>query len=248
MRGNTAVRDRVPSDSARFAARAKARRRARWRTAAIWLVCVGVVSAVVWAIAFSSLLAVRGVQIAGVHRLQPDEVTRAAKVPTGGSLVLLDAGAIERRVARLKPVAKVAVHRVLPHTVRIVVTERTPTAVVRTPSGMSLVDAEGVVFASVLVAPDNLPIIRTARVDPSPETLTRAAEMLDALPAKIRADVVLVHADTVDDMSVELNGGRRVVWGGPAQGTFKADVLKVLIKEKGRTYDVSVPEAPVVRR
>lgn len=248
MTKGTAVRDRPPSDSARFAARAKQRRRARWRVAAIWVALAGVVAAAVWAIAFSSLLAVRTVQVAGVHRLNADEVSRAAKVPTGGSLALLDTGSIESRVSGLTPVAKVAVHRLLPHTVRIVVTERTPTAVVRTPAGMSLVDAEGVVFAAVLVAPDNLPVIRTARLDPTPATLTRAAEMLAALPAKVRADVVLVHADTADDMSVQLTGGRRVVWGGPGQARFKADVLKVLIKEKGRTYDVSVPEAPVVRR
>lgn len=247
-KGTSAVRDRAPSDSARFAARAKARRRARWRTAAIWLALAGLAGAAVWAVAFSSLLAVRGVQVAGVHLLNPDEVKRVAAVPTGGSLALLDSKSIEKRVGRLKPVAKVSVHRLLPHTVRIIVTERTATAVVRTPAGMSLVDAAGVVFAPVLVAPDNLPIIRTARLDPSPATLTRAAEMLAALPSKVRDDVELVHADTTDDMSVQLTGGRRVVWGGPGQSKFKADVLMVLIKEKGRTFDVSVPEAPVVRR
>lgn len=212
------------------------------------MVVTGLLAVAVWAVAFSSLLAVRNVAVSGVHLLRTDEVAGAAKVPTGGSLVLLDTGSIEKRVKRLKPVAKVSVHRLLPHSVRIVVTERTATAVVRTPAGMSLVDAEGVVYAPVLVAPDDLPIIRTARLDPSPATLTRAAEMLAAMPAKVRGDVVLVHADTADDMSVQLTGGRRVIWGGPAQAGFKADVLEVLIEEKGRTFDVSVPEAPVVRR
>jgi cell division protein FtsQ len=248
MSGGTAVRDRAPAESARFAARARERRRARWRTALITLVLAGIVGAAVWALAFSSLLAVRSVTVAGVHRLSADEVSRAARVPTGGSLALLDSGGIVDRVAALAPVAKVSVHRLLPHTVRIVVTERTPTMVVRTPNGLSLVDAEGVVFASVLTPPDGLPVVRTARLEPAPETLTRAAEMLAALPAKVRADVVGVHADTADDMSVQLTGGRRVVWGGPGQARFKADVLTVLIHEKGGTYDVSVPEAPVVRR
>jgi cell division protein FtsQ len=215
----------------------------------VWAAVLALLGAAVWAVAFSSLLAVRHVQVAGVHRLGADEVSRAAAVPTGGSLALLDTGAIVDRVSRLAPVAEVHVHRLLPHTVRVVVKERTPTALVRTPRGLSLVDADGIVFAPVIGAPPaGLPVVRTARDDPSPQTLTRAAEMLAAFPAAVRADVVEVHADTADDMRVQLTGGRSVVWGGPAQAAFKAQVLKVLIRQKGRTYDVSVPEAPVVRR
>ncbi len=234
--------------SAKFAARARTRRRARWKAAVYCVLALGALGTAVWAVAFSSLLAVRSVEIAGVHRLSSEEVSRVANVPTGGSLALFDAGAVAERVSRLAPVADVRVQRRPPHTVRIVVTERTPTAVVRTPEGMRLVDAEGVAFAAVTQAPAGLPIVRTARTDPAPQTLTRASDMLAALPAKIRKDVVLVRADTADDMSVALTGGRRVVWGGPGQAEFKADVLAVLIRQKGRTYDVSVPEAPIVRR
>ena len=245
------VKERAPAPaqhSARFAARSRARRRARLRAAGVGLLALALLAGAIWAVAFSSLLAVRDVSVAGVSRLSVGEVERAAAVPAGGSLVLLDTAAIAARVRALPPVAKVSVRRGLPHSVRIVVTERTATTVVRTPAGLWLADAEGVRFATVGEVPDGLPVVRTDSDDPPAAILARAARLLEALPGRVRKLVVEVRADAADDMSVELRGDRKVVWGGAEQAELKARVLEVLFGRKARVYDVSVPEAPVTRK
>lgn len=242
-------RDAAPNHSARLAARARARRRARWRASGLAVLGLAAVAGAFWALAFSSLLAVRQVEVAGVDRLSVAEVAAVAAVPTGGSLVLLDTGSIAARVRALPAVAKVEIERRPPHTVRIAVTERQATAVVATPSGLQLADAQGVRFAAVTEAPRGLPLVRTAEHDPSPETLARAAALLEALPEPVRKLVREIRADSADDMAVELRGGRTVVWGSSEQGALKARVLGVLFdKRRADLYDVSVPEAPLIRR
>src|SRR3954462_7091405 len=89
---------------------ARARRRGRWLRALVGTLLVGLLAALVWAACFSSLLAVRDVRVDGLEQLTPDRVLGVAAVPTGGSLVLLDTGAIAARVRSLPAVADVDVN------------------------------------------------------------------------------------------------------------------------------------------
>jgi cell division protein FtsQ len=113
-------------------AQAAARRRA-----ILLAVAVGVVAllGVAYALVHSSLLAARTVQVEGVTGPRADAVSQFAGVRTGEPLVLLDTGAVARRVERLPWVGSVSVSRGLPHTVRITVVARDAVAWARQASG-----------------------------------------------------------------------------------------------------------------
>jgi cell division protein FtsQ len=239
------------AEAARFAERQRQRRRLRWKLTGYGVLAALVALVAVWVVCFSGLLAVRSVRVSGVHKLDAAAVEQAARVPRGGSLALLDTAAIEARVRTLAPVADVSVERKFPHTVRIRVTERTPVAVLQTPQGRELVDAEGIAYAP---AGDKAPyvVISTDQDSMTPESLLHVNQMIAALPESVRGKVKSVEADTDQNMSVELRDGRTIVWGGTDQPEFKAKVLDILLHDKStrsaRTFDVSVPEAPTVRR
>jgi cell division protein FtsQ len=234
--------------SVRAAAAARARRRTRWLRIGLGLLVVALLGAAIWAACFSSLLAVRKVTVVGVDRLSATEVLAAARVPTGGSEILLDTTAPAARVRALAPVAAVHLERSLLHTVRIVVTERAPALILATPTGRRLVDATGVVFAVDDGNHPDVPVVRTELAELPSGTLEAVTAMLAVLPAGIRPEVQIVRADSPDDMKIQLADGRVVVWGDSSRGALKARVLAILLQQGGRTYDVSSPEAPAIAR
>ncbi len=248
----TSIRPSTPAAAVAASVRAKAaeraRRRTRWLRFGLGVLVLALLGAVVWAACFSSLLAVRKVTVVGLDRLSTAEVLRVAHVPTGGSEILLDTTAPAARVRALPQVAAVHLERALPHSVRIVVTERTPVLVLQTPAGRRLVDASGVVFAVDDGNHPDLPVVRTELADPAPGTLDAVTAMLAALPAAIRPEVQVVRADSPDDMKIGLGDGRVIVWGDSSRPTLKARVLTILLQQDGRTYDVSSPEAPAIAR
>jgi cell division protein FtsQ len=44
-----------------------------------------------------------------------------------------------------------------------------------------------------------------------------------------------------------MTNGRKVLWGNTDKAEEKSAVLKVLRRMAGSTYDVSIPEVPVVK-
>jgi cell division protein FtsQ len=255
VKGRTALASRPSTPAAavaasvRSAAALRARRRGRWLRAGLAVLVAGLVSAMVWSVLFSGLIAVRTVKVAGVSRLTPAEVAAAARVPKGTSLALLDTRSVANRARALPAVASVRVERRLLHTVRLVVTERTAVLVLDTVNGRQLVDATGVAFADASDADAaGLPVVRTALLSLPQATLVAITSMLAGLPPAVRADATVVRADSADAMSVELTNGRLVIWGDNTRQDFKARVLTVLMQRKGRAYDVSTPEAPAISR
>jgi cell division protein FtsQ len=255
LKGRTAVASRpstpaaVVAASVRAAAAQRARRRGRWLRAGLAVLVAGVVAALVWSVLFSGLIAVRTVKVVGTERLTPAEVVAAAQVPRGRSLALLDTRSVANRTRALPAVASVKVERRLLHTVRLVITERTPVLVLDTVNGRQLVDATGRAFADASDADAaGLPVVRTALMTLPPANLVAITSMLAALPPAVRQDAAVVRADSADAMSVELTNGRLVIWGDNTRQDFKARVLTVLMQRKGRAYDVSTPEAPAIAR
>ena len=237
---------------ARLAARERVRRRNRWTRAGAAVLVAVVLFAAGWVACFSDVFAVRSVQVAGVQRLDAGEVERVAEVPHGESLALLDTAPIEARIRALAPVADVDVSRKFPNTVRIQVTERTPVAVLDGPDGRRLVDVDGVAYAPAGDSGSRYLVVKTDEPALTPENLVQILAVVQGLPELIRAQVDKVEADTVQDMTVLLSDGRKIVWGGPEDPEFKTKVLEVLLRDKktrtAKTFDVSVPEAPTVKR
>jgi cell division protein FtsQ len=228
---------------------ARARRRARWKRIFVGVVLAALIGTGVWGACFSSLLAVRDVRVVGAeHQVSADQVLAIAAVPTGGSLVLLDTGAIARRVQNLPAIASVDVERRPMHSVRLVIRERVPALILESAAGTQSVDDQGVIFGPEDSRGALLPRVRTVGATMPAENLRAALAMLAALPDAVRKEVTIVRADSAENMSAELHDGRLILWGNTSRPELKAQVLTVLLARKGRAYDVSAPEAPAITR
>jgi len=201
----------------------------------------------VWAVFFSSVLAVDGVEVDGVDVLRPAQVRRAAAVPMGQPLATAPLEAIAARVQSLPPVKDVDVSRSWPGKIRISVVERRAVAVVERDGVVRGVDAEGVLFRRYRSLPGTLPVVRISAATRA-EALAEAALVAGALPPDIARRVDHLSVRTVDSITLELRNGRRVVWGSAEESDDKAAVLAVLLEQKASEYDVSVPGQPTIRR
>ncbi len=229
--------------------RIRHRRRRSIRRAVIgWVVgvlVVALISGAVWLVGFSSVFAAAEVRITGVEVLSSEEVASAAEVPLGTPMARIDLDQIRERVAALPPVREVEVTRPLPDLIVITVTERTPVYAVKQngADGYLLVDVEGVAYTTVTSPPPELLVASAANAD----LLADIAVVVADLPEELRDLVRSISAETKDSIELELTKGRTVVWGSADQGPLKAQVLAVLLKEKGSVYNVSAPERPAVR-
>jgi cell division protein FtsQ len=115
------------------------------------------------------------------------------------------------------------------------------------------VDKKGVRFATVSRIPDGAPLLEWDVVRGASarrfgtERLTRAAvDVARDLPAGVARDTRAVKVRSYDSVSLELRGGRTVLWGSAEQGRAKARTLTALMKAapRARHFDVSVPTAP----
>ncbi|BBA96766.1 putative cell division septal protein [Actinacidiphila reveromycinica] len=202
----------------------------------------------------SSLLRAEHVKVSGNSVLTDHQIVSAAKVPLGGALFSVDTGAVSRRLtAALPRIDHVDVERSWPHTVALRITERTPSAVLKKGGGFTEVDRDGVRFATVARAPRGVPLVQLT--DPQPasvrqfgtrELLRGAIEVSAELPRSLDGHATAIRVRSYDGITVELSGGREVVWGSAADGARKARVLTALMKAQpdATHYDVSAPTAP----
>ena len=105
-----------------------------WRRWAIVGVLIGAVAAGIYAVYFSSFLTVRQERVLGAVHVSADAVRQAAAVPPGIQMARVDTDAVAARVSALGWVKSVEIRRGWPNVLVVVVTERTPVAVV--PSGL----------------------------------------------------------------------------------------------------------------
>lgn len=232
-----------------FRARQRARRRHATWPLLVAALAVTVVGGAVWAALYSPLLRLTTVTVQGTSRLTHDEVTAAARAPLGRSLLEVSPGTVQARVQRLAPVASVRVARHWPHGLVITVVERTPVAAVGTASGVELVDAAGVPFATAPTLPLNLLDLRVGAPIPGPGTAAAHAGMAVwmQLPPALRRQVTWVDAASPDAVSFGLARGAIVVWGSAGDAADKLAVLATLLRQHAHVYDVSTPAIAVTR-
>jgi cell division protein FtsQ len=208
---------------------------------------VVVLAAAVWVVGFTSVLGVRTVAVSGVRALSADEVRSVAAVPAGQPLARLDTAAVAERVRSLAGVARVAVSRSWPGTVRITVTERHGVAVVRRDGAGWLIDGGGVVFQRLPAGRRTLPLLEVPAAGPDDPATRAALSALTALPPEVAAQVTAARAPTPESVTLTLSRGRTVLWGGAGQAPAKAAVLTALLRRPGTHYDVSTPSVVTVR-
>ncbi|MGH3942450.1 MAG: cell division protein FtsQ/DivIB [Pseudonocardiaceae bacterium] len=219
----------------------------RGRRRAIGLAAIGaLVGALTWMLLGSSLLDARSVQVIGTTELSADEVRTAAAVPLGVSVLQLDTGEIEARVAAVPRVAGVQVGSTFSGTVRITVTERTPIAVRSAPDGVHLIDVTGTDYATIAEAPPGLPELEVARTAPDDPATLAAITVLIGLSPPLRNQVLSVTANSPADVVLRLADDREVRWGGVESADRKAATLTALLTQPGQIYDISSPDLPTI--
>ncbi|MZE77394.1 FtsQ-type POTRA domain-containing protein [Streptomyces xinghaiensis] len=211
---------------------------------------------VFWFLYGSPWVRVERVTVDGTGVLTPEQVRRAAAVPLGAPLVSVDTDAVAARLREKLPrVDSVEVVRSWPHEVGLKVTERKPAVLIEKGGKFIEVDGEGVLFATVSQPPKGVPLLEMdAARSPSlrrfgAERLRReAAGVAAGLPAPIHRETRALVVRSYDSVTLELTGGRTVVWGSPERSEQKAGTLLALLKSaRGADhFDVSSPSAPAV--
>jgi POTRA domain, FtsQ-type len=216
----------------------------------------------------SPLLDLDHIRVSGSRREPVSEILNATRVHTGDALVLVDTGAVARRIERLPWVAHARVRRDLPGTLRVEVTEYVPTAFVRvSPSKVALVASTGRVIAfSRAVPPHALKVVGERAAEVGSTVAPRGvADILRQLPPHLASRVGAVDVGGTS-VVLDLRGAPPAgstckalvgVVAGHQQirlGTLGAlrakgvDALSVLNQLSNRPFtyvDVSVPQAPV---
>lgn len=220
------------------------RRRTRWRIAAVVLVVV-LVLAGIWAVFFSSLLEIRDVEVRGTEHVPVERVVRAAGVPVGTPLLRLDTEKVADGVLELAPVESVRIEHDLPHTVRIVVVERSAVAWIDRSGTPWAVDASGVVYRPLNSEPSHLPQLDVDDEDRRVlSAVARVAADIAENDSALLGDTDTIRAETRDSIELDLTKDRTVVWGSAEEAEAKLSVLGPLLQIKARSYDVSAPERP----
>ena len=201
-------------------------------------------------------------------------VRKALPDVTGMHLVSVDAAQLGRTAESVRGVAQVEVRRGWPDAIVVVITPAHPVAYVRqaaavpVPQGSSsdtasqtptdrpsysspiryaLIDARGTVVDVRRTQPQQWPLLESKPSSIGGQTALRV--LLD-LPQWLRAKVVEIRSmrqTSADTVEFTLRSGRVIVWGSAENSARKTEVLRAMVRFKGRVIDVSAPEVPVTR-
>ena len=244
-------RDRVVSSglTERLSERRRALRTLRLHRLGTALGLLGAAAVLVWAAAFSPLLALRSgdVTVTGSDgTVQAADVQRVVAAHEGISLVRLDPAAVGREVAdSLVRVRTARVTRSWPHGVRVDLTMRRPIAVHEVEQGYEVLDSEAVVLETVPAPPSGLVTIAGQDgAEPDARAVAAVTGVVGSLDAETLARVARGSAGATGQVTLVLSDGARVRWGDASESALKARVLKVLLSQRASVYDVSSPHAP----
>lgn len=234
-----------PTGSSRRVARfsGRTRRPSPLRPLAVGAVVVVLALFAGWALLASSWLSAQQVTVAGERTLTDEQVIATANVDSSAPMLTLDLQGVEDRVSALRRVASASVHRIWPHTVEITVTERRPVATMRTAGNRwGMLDTTGLLFRQARTQPA-LPVVEGPPANDR-ATLAATATVVEALPPQLLRSVRVVHAASMDSITLQLRDGRVVRWGSSEDSAEKVRVVSVLLDQRAHRYDVSVPAQP----
>ncbi len=241
----------------RLAERRRALARLRLRQAAVVAVVVAAVAAVAWALLASPVLALRGsaVTVTGSDGSVEDTQVREVLADyQGESLLRLDtaemSAAVEDSLVRVRAAE---VTRSWPHGVRVSLEMRVPVASYQGEDGYQVLDEEAVVLETTDSAPEGLVSIVAQEGaesgDGSPGALSAqqvsaVTQAVGALDPEVLAQVSSGTSTDKGQVTLVMEGGATVVWGGGEDNDLKAQVLSVLMQTEAVVYDVSSPHNP----
>jgi cell division protein FtsQ len=241
--------------------------RVRRRRRVLLAVVVAVAASVgLYQLARSPLFGLTEVRVEGAGPGLRAAALSAANVRSGQPYLDIDPDAVRRRVQALPAVASAHVTRAYPSSLRIVIRERVPTALVSSGGAYWLVAADGVVLQRLVRRPAGgpgaLPFVADVPLPPGARPGTRlppdnplanALSALGHMDPVLKRQVVAVTASSIDGLRLGLRDGAVVLYGVAERQAAK-DAAVLLVQSKLRAegkkvvrIDVRSPSTPIVK-
>jgi cell division protein FtsQ len=235
--------------------------RRRRRVLLLAVAAVGL-SVGLYQLARSPLFGLTAVRVEGATAEARAAALAAASLRLGEPYLPIDPDEVRRRVEALPGVAAAQVLRSYPSSLRIVVRERSATAVVSSTHAYWLVAADGTVLERAAGRTAGLPYVAGVPLPPAVRPgvrlppgnpLANALTALGRMDPALRRQVVAVTARSVDSLELGLRGGALVLYGVAERQAAK-DAAVLLIQRKLRAegkqvvrIDVRNPTTPTVK-
>ena len=212
----------------------------------------GALLLLVLATIFTPLLAIEKIEVGGVNRLKDKSIINALTSQMGKPLPLVNPAEIATALEAFPLIESFSIVSLPPHTLKIQIAERQPIGVIAVGGTSYLYDPAGVRIG-VATGAEKLPAISIKGTPEDSKEFDAAIDVLMALPASLLERVSEINAKSKDDVTLRLRGyaGQRIIWGDGSESVLKSKVLDALISNQKKTdqvtFDVSSPNAPVVR-
>ena len=212
----------------------------------------GALLLLVLATIFTPLLAVEKIEVTGITRLKEKSIVNALISQIGKPLPTISSADVAKSLESFPLIESFSIISLPPHTLRIQIAERQPIGVIQISGTNYLYDPAGVRIG-ISNGSENLPMIAIEGSPEKSKQFKAAIDVLMALPANLLNRVAEINAKSKDDVTMRLRGyaGQRIIWGDGSDSVLKSRVLDALIANQKKTdrvtYDVSSPNAPVVR-
>ena len=227
-------------------------RRAKRIITSISIGSIAILLAIVAGATFSPALAIKEIYVTGTERIKPELISKALQGHIGTPLPLLDEKAVATSLASFALIESFSATAVPPNGLQVKISERQAISIVAVKGERWLYDPAGVKVAQA-TGSEELPEIQISEEPRNSQRFKNAIEVLMALPEDLLHQVELIEARSKDDVQMSLRTSRdqRIIWGDSSDSVLKSKVLQALManhrKTQSVTFDVSSPNAPVVR-
>lgn len=219
----------------------------------VWISLIAAVSVlvilvlVVWV---TPVLAVTKIEVVGTNLVPKAKVLKELDYLKGRPLPQVTTEEVAERLSSYELIDSVSAVSVPPHTLRIVVIERTALAIVQVNGIDYLYDPAGIQLGRAKSG-DRLPKILGAGNPSTSKAFSRSIEVILSLPGSLLDQVWSIQALSKDNVILKLRTNRQsILWGDASQPGLKGEVLQALMKHYKRsvgiTFDVSSPNQPSV--
>jgi cell division protein FtsQ len=213
---------------------------------------VSILLALVAIATFSPALAIKEIYVTGTDRIQPELISKALQSHIGTPLPLLDEKEVAKSLASFALIESFSAIALPPNGLQVKISERQAISIVNVKGERWLFDPAGVRVAQASGS-DALPEILISEDPRNSQRFRNAIDVLMALPEDLLDQVEFIEARSKDDVQMSLRSSRdqRIIWGDSSDSVLKSKVLQALMlnhrKTQSVTFDVSSPNAPVVR-
>lgn len=248
IQGKRSLFSKLSPEAKRFTAYSRRRKITMLTLAASF----GSLTMLVIATLVTPIMAIQSIQVEGIKLLKEESVVNALKNQIGKPLPLVNAANVAESLKPFSLIESFSLVSLPPNTLLVRVSERQPIGIVQVSGTSYLYDPAGVRI-SIATGREALPRILIANEPEKSKEFKAAIEVLMALPANLLGKVSEINAKSKDDVVLSLRGlsGQKIIWGDGSDSVLKSKVLEALIANQKSTdrvtYDVSSPNAPVVR-